>query len=300
MARETAISRSNCGVSSSRVAPVRLGADPARVDRRDEVRPALAGLAEGDDRAGRDGLGAVHVGVDDVRPDLGQVGGQGPDRDGVVRVVDDEDRDAGALELAHRAAGRQRHDRHVVAGGIHPGHEREEVLLGAAVGAGREDLDDADPPPAGEVGTLERRQAADPTAAGALMSAVPSSDEQPLDRLVDRAPLVLVGLVAAQEVEPPDAGRQGTLDQRVDHEHAGRQVARVGVDAGVVVEVAVAGLEVDPGRDPPAADRQERQAQRPVRRRGARTGAGRGRGSARRRACRGTGRRRPISSGGAR
>ena len=48
-----------------------------------------------------DRLGAVHVGVDDVGPDLGQVRGQGADGDRVVRLVDDEDGDAGALELAH-------------------------------------------------------------------------------------------------------------------------------------------------------------------------------------------------------
>ena len=48
---------------------------------------------------------------------------------------------------------------------------------------------------------------------------------------------------------------------------AGRELPRVGVDAGVVVQVAVGGLEVDPGRDPPAADGQERQADRARRRR---------------------------------
>ena len=50
------------------------------------------------------------------------------------------------------------------------------------------------------------------------MSPVPSSDEQPLDRLVDRAPLVLVRLVAAQEVEPADAGGEGARDQAVDQQ----------------------------------------------------------------------------------
>ncbi len=54
--------------------------------RRDEVRPALAGLAEGDDRARRDGLGAVHVGVDDVGADLGEVGGQRADGDRIIRA----------------------------------------------------------------------------------------------------------------------------------------------------------------------------------------------------------------------
>ena len=52
---------------------------------------------------------------------------------------------AGPLELAHGAAGRQGHDRHVVAGGVDPADERVQVLLGAAVRAGRQDLDDADP-----------------------------------------------------------------------------------------------------------------------------------------------------------
>ena len=51
----------------------------------------------------------------------------------------------------------------------------------------------------------------------------------------------------------------------MDHQDARRQVARVGVDAGVVVEVAVRRLEMDPGGDPPATDRQERQPERSVR-----------------------------------
>jgi hypothetical protein len=104
----------------------------------------MADLAQGDDRAGRDGLRPVHVGVDDVRPDLGQVGRQGPDRDGVIRFIDDQDGEAGPLELAHGAARREGDDRHVVAAGVHPRDQSEEMFLGAAVGAGREDLDDPD------------------------------------------------------------------------------------------------------------------------------------------------------------
>ena len=150
MARETAMSRSNVRGQVEQRLAIRLGADAARMGRGDEVRPALAGLAEGDDRPGRDGLGAVHVGVDDVGPDLGEVGGQGPDRDRVVRLIDDEDRDAGALELAHGTPRRQRDDRDVVAGRVDPGDQREQVLLGAAVRAGREDLDDADATAAGD------------------------------------------------------------------------------------------------------------------------------------------------------
>src|SRR6185369_1125529 len=72
---------------------------------------------------------------------------------------------------------------------------------------------------------------------GALMSAVPASDEDPLNGLVDRAPVVLVRLVAAQEVEPWHAGGQGARDHGVDHQHARRQVVGGRVDARVVVEV---------------------------------------------------------------
>ena len=115
IARETAISWSNVRRQLAQRLPVLVGADAARVDGRHEVRPALAGLAEGEDRPGRDGLGAVHVGVDDVGADLGQVRGQRADRDRVVGLVDDEDRDAGALELADGAPRRERDDRDVVA-----------------------------------------------------------------------------------------------------------------------------------------------------------------------------------------
>ena len=131
---------------------VRLVPDAAGVDRADEVRPAMADLLEGQDGPRGDGLGAVHVGVDDVRPDLAQVRGQRADGDRVVHLVDDEDGDAGPLELADGTPRRQRHDRDVVAIVVHPGHQRVEMLLGATVRAGREDLDDAD-----AVATRQRR-----------------------------------------------------------------------------------------------------------------------------------------------
>ena len=55
-----------------------------------------------------------------------------------------------------------------------------------------------------------------------------SRDEQPLDRLVDRAPLVLVGLVAAQEVEARRPAAMRSREVRGRAGHAGRQVAAVG------------------------------------------------------------------------
>ena len=88
--------------------PVGLGADAARVRGRDQIRPPLAGLAERDDRAGRDGLGAVHVGVDDVGTELREVSREGADRDRIVGLVDDQHAHARALELADRAPRRQR------------------------------------------------------------------------------------------------------------------------------------------------------------------------------------------------
>ena len=81
---------------------------------------------------------------------------------------------------------------------------------------------------------------------------------------------------------------------------ARRQVARVGVDAGVVVEVAVGGLEVEAGRDPPAADRQERQPQRTVAAEQLEQAAHEDPALVAARASAGRGRDRPSASGGGR
>ena len=138
---------------------VLLGADAARVDGRDDVRPALADLGEGHRCAGADGLGPEHVVVDDLRALLGEVRGQRADGDRVVRLVDDEHREARLLELADGTPRGERHDRDVVAAVIHAGHERVQVLLRAAVGAGREDLDDADASAADERRALDDLEA---------------------------------------------------------------------------------------------------------------------------------------------
>ena len=200
--------------SSSRSASERIRDEWAVATRNGRRWP---GLAQRHDRPGGHGLGPVHVGVDDVGADLGEVRGKGRDRDRVVGLVDDQDRDTGAQELAHGTPRRQRDDRDVVASRVDPGDQGVEVLLGAAVGAGGEDLDDAD-------ATAWNASAAEAASRQRIPGhrcahlRTPVADEQALDGLVVGAPLVLVGLVAAQEVEPAPTGREGPLDEGVDHQ----------------------------------------------------------------------------------
>ena len=128
---------------------------------------------------------------------------------------------------------------------------------------------------------------------GALMSAVPSPDEQPLDGLVDRAPVVLVRLVAAQEVEPaarrpPGRARSGCRPSGRPATGRGRRGRRPRCSRGS----PSSRLEVDAGRDPPAADRQERQPERAVGAVELEQAPERRPGSGRRPGCRGRGRRR--------
>src|SRR2546425_13244877 len=89
--------------------------------------------------------------------------------------------------------------------------------------------------------------------------------EDPLDRLVDGTPLVLVRLVAAQKIEPPAAFGDRALDIAGHHQDARREVACVRIDTGVVVEVAFGRPEVDAGRDPSSTDRQEGEPDRAIR-----------------------------------
>ena len=77
----------------------------------------------------------------------------------IVGLVDDGDIDPVALHLAHGAAGRQGDDRALVMRRVEPGHQAEHVLLGAAVGARGEDLNDADPFRAGHRNVLDRGEA---------------------------------------------------------------------------------------------------------------------------------------------
>jgi hypothetical protein len=121
-----------------------LGPDATRMHGPDDIRAALSGRGQRPGRLRADHLGAVHVVVDDVGLDGCEMRGDDLDRGGVVHVVEDARRDAGALEPADGGAVAEREHRHVVARGVDAGHEVEDVLLGAAAGAGREQLDDAD------------------------------------------------------------------------------------------------------------------------------------------------------------
>ena len=63
------------------------------MDGPDDERARPAGLGEGERRARAHELGPVHVVVDDLGPEVGQQRGHRTDRDGVVGLVDDVDRD---------------------------------------------------------------------------------------------------------------------------------------------------------------------------------------------------------------
>jgi hypothetical protein len=126
------------------------------MDGRDDVRAAMADLAEGDRGSSTDQLGSIHVVVDDIRPDIDQVRSQRTHGDRIVRLVDDEHVETRALHLADRTSHGQRDDRNVETVGIHPAHEAEQVLLGAAARAGRKDLHHADP--AGRPGDRARHR----------------------------------------------------------------------------------------------------------------------------------------------
>ena len=259
------MSWSICGRQLEQRVAVLLGADAARVDGATTYGRRWPASPRAMTARVRDGLGAVHVGVDDVGPDLGQVGGQRADRDRVVGVVDDEDRrrrPAGAC--GRRCPPTATRPRRRSASGP-SGSRARRGAPGRRRSCRSRGPRRPGSPAAGSGGRSTGVEAGIARASGRSRQPFLPPDEEALDRLVHGAPLVLVGLVAAQEVEPPHAGRERALDVGVDHHDARRQVARVGVDAGVVVEVAVGRLEVDPGRDPPAADRQERQAERAVR-----------------------------------
>ena len=131
--------------------------DARRVHGRDDPGATLPRLAQSDRGLRAHYLGAVHVVVDHVGSDVGQVRREDAGGDRVVGLVDDRHRDAQALDLVRAAAGRERDQRHVVGVAVQARDEVVDVLLGTAVGAGGHDLDHADPVGLGGEGAPHRQ-----------------------------------------------------------------------------------------------------------------------------------------------
>jgi len=110
-----------------------------------DVRPTMPDLTERDGRARPDELGAIHVVVDHIRPDVDKMRREGTGGDRVVVLVDDQDVEPRTLQLADGTPRRQRHDRDIESTVVHPVDQAEDMLLRPAARSGREDLDDADP-----------------------------------------------------------------------------------------------------------------------------------------------------------
>ena len=213
------------------------------------------------------------------------------------------DGDAGPLELADGAPRRQRDDRDVVA---RRGRSGSRASRGAP---GRRRWCRSPGP--------RRRGSARPPGSGRASDGRRGRDRRAAARVIVSRPFVgRAGAGLARRPRPTrtcrarrragsragaSRSRARARRRRWTMTHAGRQVAGVRVDAGVVVEVAVRRLEVDAGGDPPAADGQERQAQR---RRPAPNSSNRRRKKTRLWSppgvSAGTGRPRPSASGGGR
>jgi hypothetical protein len=141
---------------------VRGGPDAGRMDRRHEVRPRAARVPHREHGLRPDHVGAVHVGVDDVRPDRSEMGRQRGHGGRVVGLLDQRHREPGTLQLPDGAAGGQRDDARLEPRGVEPGHQPEHVLLRSAARAGREDLDDTNPAGRARPAAVDRRQAGVP------------------------------------------------------------------------------------------------------------------------------------------
>ncbi len=99
--------------------------------------------AGGNGGAGPDHLGAEHVGVDEVDLVVAQPAGELADGELVIGRVDDVDRDTQRPQPLDGRAGGQREGAHVVSATIQSQQEPGVALLGAAVPAGRQQLEDA-------------------------------------------------------------------------------------------------------------------------------------------------------------
>ena len=114
-----------------------VGSDARRVDGRHDHRGA-----GGDRRPRPDHLGAEHVRVDEVDLLAPQPGHELADGDLVIGLVEHLDRDAERAEALHGRAGRQREGADLVSRSVQAEQQSGVALLGAAVAAGREQLED--------------------------------------------------------------------------------------------------------------------------------------------------------------
>ena len=138
MAADGTMSRSIIGVSEA------SSAMSSAERTRDEWTVAMmTGTAGGDGRPGAEHLGAVHVRMDEIDLLAPQPGRELADGDLVIHLVEHVHRHAEGPEALDRRAGRQRQGADVVAGSVQPQQEPGVRLLGAAVAAGREQLQHA-------------------------------------------------------------------------------------------------------------------------------------------------------------
>ena len=293
---------------------VLLGTHPRGMHGLDEVRPGQAAADQQVRGVNAHDLGAIHVAVHHLRPPaLEQVRYRDS---GLVVGVDLHDLDAEPQRppAPDRAAIREADHADVIAGLVDPREQGRDVFLGTAVGAGGDQLHDADPFTVRErqvVGQVEAGVAdRGRVHAGAFMGPPPyacscgnATDHDAVDGLVHGTPFVLVGLVAAQEVEAHPARLDPVPDVGRGPGHSRRELACVRVRPRVVEEARLAVIEADPREDEPVADVHLAQLElRLIALRGLELRECDG-GSAccdRRLPWQGTGRHRPTASGGAR
>ncbi len=101
--------------------------------------------AGGDGRASPDHLGAEHVSVDEVDLVVAQPAGKLSHGQRVVALVQDIHGEAEPPEALDSGAGRERQGAHVVSAAVEAQQETGVALLGAAVAAGRQQLEDPRP-----------------------------------------------------------------------------------------------------------------------------------------------------------
>ena len=135
------------------------------------------------------------------------------------------------------------------------------MLLGAAVRAGREHLDDPDPAARAAAGRARRARGTDRRPARRAHRLDASVGRAAAGSARRRRPTRTCSASSPRRKSSRRRPRRDRpLDVARDHDHAGRQVARVGVDAGVVVGDRVAVVEVMPAaiRRPPTVRKQSR------------------------------------------